>query len=145
MPTTNLAHERFVAAMKAGSDRITAYKVAYPNSTDAAARANVCRLLKNQYVHQMLSENDAALDEQATKATILARIQRLEAYYDQQAGFLKIIEGGLVEKVRNGEKRLEKPTVTDKLKAARFVLNLKDSFTKRYPQYRSVEETWENG
>jgi hypothetical protein len=145
MPTTNLAHERFIAAMKAGADRITAYKAAYPNSSDAAARANVSRLLKNQYVQKMLSENDAAMDEQATKATILARVLRLEEYYDKQADLLKIIKGGLVEKIRNGEKTLEKPTVTDKLKAARFAMNLKDSFIKRYPQYPSVQETWENG
>jgi hypothetical protein len=145
MSTTNLAHERFLAAMKAGSDRITAYKAAYPNSSDAATKAHACRLLKHPYVQKMLSENDAALDEKATTATKMARVLRLDEYYDRQADLLEIINGGLVEKIRNGEKTLEKPTVTDKLRAARAAMSLHKSFTKRYPQYRSVQKTWENG
>ena len=146
MPNTNLAPERFLAAIKEGKSRIAAYKAAYPNSSDAAARANVCRLMKNHYIQKMLSEHDVLLDEKATKARLAATILRLEEYYERQAHFLDIIKGGLVEKRdSSGAASLKPATIADKLRAAISGMRLKDAFLARYPQHESVRENWENG
>jgi hypothetical protein len=146
MPTTNLAHERFITAIKEGKDRIRAYQAAYPGASYNAARANVCRLLRNPYIQQMLSEHDVSLDEMVNKARLSATILRLDEYYERQAGFLDIIKGGLVEKRgHNGEISLKPATIDDKLRAARAAINYKDAFLARYPQHKSVQDNWENG
>lgn len=146
MPTTNLAHERFIAAIKEGKDRIRAYQAAYPSASYDSARANACRLMKHPYIQQMLSEHDVLLDEKVDKARLAATILRLEEYYERQADFLHIIKGGPVQKTgADGEVTLKPATIADKLRAARYAMNLKDAFLARYPQHESVRENWENG